>query len=284
MTSDPVKLSFKGDASFGRGAQGGRHARSRRAVGAQSRRLGGQAADRARHRLRPAQDRRQGERRRPAIRLQPRRSCRSTRSPRPATSATTAARRRPMSAPSSTPGCSTSIPYLPPEAPAAKPAPARRARPRQWRRGSSGWSDAPIDLSGLRAVDADMDLKLAGLPGAQDQGRQVGGEGRAQGRQAHHRADRDGALQRQRQGEADGRRRRARARGDGDVRPRRAAGPSGAARRDRHGPHRGHRRDISRDQRRPLQRAMVSALDGKGKMRSPTARSAASTSPRWCAT
>ena len=60
-------------------------------------------------------------------------------------------------------------PYLPPEAPAAKPgaAPAQPAPKAPAGNGktaaSSGWSDAPIDLAGLRAVDADMDLKVAGL-------------------------------------------------------------------------------------------------------------------------
>lgn len=50
-------------------------------------------------------------------------------------------------------------PYLPPEAPAAKggaPAPAGQSA-------QQGWSEDPIDLTGLRAANADLDLTVGGL-------------------------------------------------------------------------------------------------------------------------
>ena len=57
-------------------------------------------------------------------------------------------------------------PYLPPEnAPAAaKPAaPGGSAGGGAAGAASSGWSDAPIDLSGLKAADADFDLRAGGI-------------------------------------------------------------------------------------------------------------------------
>jgi AsmA protein len=58
-------------------------------------------------------------------------------------------------------------PYMPPEAPAAKPgAPAPKPgepAPPAGGKAAQGWSDAPLDLSALRTVDADMDVKVEQL-------------------------------------------------------------------------------------------------------------------------
>ncbi|MBI3516098.1 MAG: AsmA family protein [Proteobacteria bacterium] len=53
-------------------------------------------------------------------------------------------------------------PYLPPEAPAgAKPAAAQPSQPAATK--SSGWSDDPIDMTGLRAADADFALGVGSM-------------------------------------------------------------------------------------------------------------------------
>jgi len=52
-------------------------------------------------------------------------------------------------------------PYMPPEG--AKPAAPAQPAPAQGGAASEGWSDDPIDFSGLRAADADLDLTVGGL-------------------------------------------------------------------------------------------------------------------------
>lgn len=60
-------------------------------------------------------------------------------------------------------------PYLPPETPPGAPAASGGGRPSGAPAGggqaaaSSGWSDAPIDLSGLNAADLDFDLRAGGI-------------------------------------------------------------------------------------------------------------------------
>lgn len=51
-------------------------------------------------------------------------------------------------------------PYLPPEAPAQRSGSGSGTPAAQ---GPQGWSEQPIDLSGLRAADADLDLTVGGL-------------------------------------------------------------------------------------------------------------------------
>jgi AsmA protein len=55
-------------------------------------------------------------------------------------------------------------PYLPPEtAPAKKAAPTSGPAPSAGKGGAGEWSDEPIDLSGLNAADATLDLGVAGI-------------------------------------------------------------------------------------------------------------------------
>ncbi|MGE0650408.1 MAG: AsmA family protein [Alphaproteobacteria bacterium] len=55
-------------------------------------------------------------------------------------------------------------PYLPPDtAPAKKAAPEPNPAPSAGKGGAGEWSDAPIDLSGLNAADATLDLGVAGI-------------------------------------------------------------------------------------------------------------------------
>jgi AsmA protein len=54
-------------------------------------------------------------------------------------------------------------PYLPPETAAGKPAPAPAAGQPPAPAAPQGWSDDPIDLSGLKAADVDFDLKAGGI-------------------------------------------------------------------------------------------------------------------------
>jgi AsmA protein len=55
-------------------------------------------------------------------------------------------------------------PYLPPEsAPAKKAAPAPGPAPSAGKGGAGDWSDQPIDLSGLNAADATLDLGVEGI-------------------------------------------------------------------------------------------------------------------------